>query len=95
MTTNDDDGQPRYATFPRSEARLRPDQMAKLDEVRRQVSRARSDKRERITNNTLLRLAVDLLLANSAHIKGDTEEEMRRSLLGGGRHLSGMNFQTL
>jgi hypothetical protein len=45
------------------------------------VAANRTDKTERITDNTLLRLAVDLLLEHAAHITGNTEEEMRRALL--------------
>lgn len=82
--TPDDDETARYLTFQRSEARLRPDQMTALAALRRQVAANRTDKTERITDNTLLRLAVDLLLKNAALIAGDTEEEMRRALLGSG-----------
>lgn len=82
--TPDDDETARYLTFERTEARLRSDQLAALSALRRRVAANRSDKTERITDNTLLRLAVDLLLKNAAHIAGDTEEEMRRALLGPG-----------
>jgi hypothetical protein len=77
-----DDDTPRYLSFTRTEARLRPDQADALSSLRRKVAANRTDKTERITDNTLLRLAVDLLLANAAHIRGDTEEQMRRALLG-------------
>lgn len=81
-TTPPDDDTPRYQTFPRTEARLRPDQLAALTALRRKVAANRTVRKERITDNTLLRLAVDLLLKNAAHITGDTEAEMRRALLG-------------
>lgn len=77
-----EDDTPRYKTFPRSEARLRPDQLAALTELRRRVAANRTDRSERITDNTLLRLAVDLLLKHADRITGDTEEQMRRALLG-------------
>ena len=77
-----DDDTPRYQTFVRSEARLRPDQLAALGDLRRRVAANRSDKTERITDNTLLRLAVDLLLQSAHRIEGDTEEQMRRFLVG-------------
>jgi len=35
---------------------------------------------ERITDNTLLRLAIDLLLARADELKGRTEEELALSL---------------
>jgi hypothetical protein len=82
MTKNADDDTPRYQTFVRSEARLRPEQLGALSALRRTVAASRQNKAERVTDNTLLRLAVDLLLANADRIKGDTEEEMRRALLG-------------
>jgi hypothetical protein len=77
-----DDDTPRYKTFPRAEARLRADQLTALAALRRRVAAARTDKTERITDNTLLRLAVDLLLLHADRIEGDTEEQMRRALLG-------------
>lgn len=83
MTRKPSDDEPaRYLTFQRTEARLRPDQMTDLASLSRRVAADRTDKTERITDNTLLRLAVDLLLKHGAHIVGNTEEEMRRSLLG-------------
>lgn len=81
-TAPDDDDKPRYKTFERTDARLRPDQVTALGDLRKRVAAARTDKTERITDNTLLRLAVDLLLKNAAHITGNTEDEMRRALLG-------------
>ncbi|MFJ9662837.1 hypothetical protein ACIRPR_33420 [Streptomyces griseoflavus] len=82
MTTNSEDDTPRYQTFIRSEARLRDDQVAALAALRRRVSADRTDKAERITDNTLIRIAVDLLLRHGHQISGNTEAEMRRSLLG-------------
>lgn len=83
MTTTPDDEEPaRYLTFERTDARLRPDQVTALGALRKRVAANRTDRSERITDNTLLRLAVDLLLKNAAHITGNTEEEMRRALLG-------------
>jgi len=80
--TKPEDDTPRYQTFVRTEARLRGDQVAELAALRRRVAAARTDKSERITDNTLIRLAVDLLLRHGHHISGDTEADMRRSLLG-------------
>ncbi|WP_206281483.1 hypothetical protein [Streptomyces prasinopilosus] len=56
--------------------------MAALATLRRRVAAERTDKTERITDNTLIRIAVDLLLRHSHQISGNTEAEMRRSLLG-------------
>lgn len=83
-----DDDTPRYLTFTRTEARLREDQAAALAALRRRVSANRTDKTERITDNTLLRLAVDLLLQQAHRIQGDTEDQMRRALLGEDGHIN-------
>lgn len=82
MTKQPDDEPPRYLTFTRTEARLRDDQAAALTALRRRVAANRTDKTERITDNTLLRLAVDLLLQHADRVQGNTEAEMRRALLG-------------
>ncbi|MEU3521836.1 hypothetical protein ABZ770_42525 [Streptomyces sp. NPDC006654] len=82
MTRKTDDDTPRYLTFPRTEARLRQDQLDSLAALRRAVAANRTDKTERITDNTLLRLAVDLLLKHAGRIRGNTEAEMRQSLTG-------------
>jgi hypothetical protein len=81
-TTPPDDDTPRYETFERFGARLRPDQLTDLSALRRRVAANRTSKTERITDNTLLRLAVDLLLHQAGRIRGNTEAEMRRALLG-------------
>lgn len=74
---------PRYLTLVRTEARLREDQIADLAALRRRVAANRHDKSERITDNTLIRLAVDALLQRHAdQLAGDTEEQLRASLLG-------------
>jgi hypothetical protein len=82
MTTDPDEETPRYKTFERTDARLRPDQVAAIGALRKRVAANRTDKSERITDNTMLRLAVDLLLAHADDIQGNTEEDMRRALLG-------------
>lgn len=75
-----DDDTPRYKTFTRTEARLRPDQVTALGELRRLVAAARTDRGERFTDNTFLRVAVDLLLAHREQLHGNTEAELRASL---------------
>lgn len=71
---------PRYLRMVRKEARLRDDQVEALATLRRRVLRQRHDRTEPITDNTLLRVAVDLLLARQADLAGDTEDELRASL---------------
>jgi len=71
---------PKYARMVRKEARLRPDQADALAALRRRVSAARSQRGEPITDNTLLRLATDVLLAYGDDLTGNTEDELRESL---------------
>ncbi len=71
---------PRWETFERKEARLRADQVDALDVLTRRLNRARHGTGERITQNTLIRVAVDLLLARTDTIAGTTEDEVRNSV---------------
>lgn len=75
------DDQPRYKTMARMEARVRHDQVRDLADLRRAVAANRTDKTERITDNTLLRIAVDFLLAHRELLEGNTEEELRASVV--------------
>jgi hypothetical protein len=54
-----------------------PDQITNLSILARVLNRNRG---ERITANTLIRVAVALLLSRSQDLVGTTEEELRRSL---------------
>jgi hypothetical protein len=56
---------PPYLTYVRKECRLRPDQLDALTALARKLNRERKGKGERITENTLIRWAVDLLLQQS------------------------------
>jgi len=80
----DSSGQPtgwvRYDELERKEARLRTDQFSRLTELSRSLNRQRQGRGERITENTLIRVAIDLLLARSADLAGATEAELRNSL---------------
>ena len=71
---------PRWQTFVRKEARLRGDQADELARLRRALARSRTRKEETITDNTLIRVAVDLLLAQAENLRGDTEAELRDSV---------------
>ncbi len=64
----------------RKEARLRRDQLVSLATLRQQVARARQERDEIITDNTLLRVAVDLLLHHADKLSGDTEEQLLKSV---------------
>ncbi|MFF0430319.1 chromosome segregation ATPase [Streptomyces sp. NPDC004520] len=56
---------------------LREDQHSDLSALARELMLARSVKVERITENTVIRLAVDLLVRYPDLLAGDTEEELR------------------
>ena len=71
---------PRWQTFVRKEARLRGDQADELARLRRRLAQSRNRREETITDNTLIRVAVDLLLAQADHLHGDTEDELRDSV---------------
>lgn len=57
-----------------------PDQITNLSILARVLNRTRGGAGERITTNTLIRVAVALLLSRSQDLAGTTEEELRRSL---------------
>lgn len=78
----DDPSLPRYLRLTRKEVRFREDQLDALDRVARRLVRARRGGGERITENTLVRVAVDLLLERADALSGATEAELLRSLRG-------------
>lgn len=69
-----------YGSYERKEARLRPDQYARLTEESRRLNRAKKPGGERITENTLIRIAIDLLLERSDNLAGASERELRKSV---------------
>jgi hypothetical protein len=73
-------GHTRYDEYERKEARLRDDQYGRLTSASRRLNRLRKGEGERITENTLIRVAIDLLLAREKEIAGKTEADLRRSL---------------
>lgn len=74
---------PKFERMVRKDARVRPDQDAALTALAKTVMRRRSAKAERITENTLIRVAIDLLLAHADHLRGSTEDDLRRSVTSG------------
>jgi hypothetical protein len=69
-----------YTELVRKELRLHADQADELTVLASKVQRARRAKGERITDNTLIRVAVDLLLARQQELVGSTEDELRLAL---------------
>ncbi|MFJ9523270.1 hypothetical protein ACIRPK_34145 [Kitasatospora sp. NPDC101801] len=66
---------------------LRGDQQIELDVLARELQGARESKAERITANTVIRVACDFLLARRDVLEGDTEDQLRSSLLSYVKHL--------
>ncbi len=65
-----------YLDLTRKEARFRPDQLNELTTLTRQLNRRRGSTGERITDNTLIRVAVDMLLRVADSLDGASEEEL-------------------
>ena len=71
---------PKWQRLERKELRLRADQLDELARLRRALNRQRGGEGERITENTLIRVAVDVLLARAGKLQGSTEDELRKSV---------------
>lgn len=69
-----------YLSFERKETRLRVDHISRLTEEARRLNRAKGAGGERITENTLIRVAIDLLLVHSNQLAGVNEDELRKSV---------------
>lgn len=70
----------KYLRLFRKDVRLFEEQIEELAKLSRLINKRRLGQGERITENTLIRLAVDLVLLHKDHLKGITEEELRESL---------------
>lgn len=70
---------PKYLTFARKDTRLHEDQLDELAALTRKLNRRRKGG-ERLTDNTLIRIAVDLLLERAGELQGNTEDELRKSV---------------
>lgn len=62
-------------------AQIRADQWTSLDELARELHDMRSVKGERITANTLIRVAIDGLLTHGGRLQGDNEVQLLASWL--------------
>lgn len=71
---------PKWQRLERKELRLRGDQLDELARIRRTLNRQRGGEGERITENTLIRVAVDMLLGRAGKLRGTTEDELRKSV---------------
>jgi hypothetical protein len=80
QTSASPSGLPKYLRLERKELLIWPDQVTNLSILARVLNRNRRGAGERITTNTLIRVATALLLSRSQDLAGTTEEELRRSL---------------
>jgi hypothetical protein len=69
-----------FLRLARKETRLREDQYQALTQNARRLTRAKTPGRERITENTLIRVAIDLLLSQADKLSGSDEAELRKSV---------------
>ncbi len=71
---------PPYLQLVRKETRIRERQYDDLTDLARRLERRRgTNQGERITENTLIRVAIDLLLERASRLEGISEEEIRKS----------------
>lgn len=82
-TPVEDRGLAKFARLTRKDARVRADQDAALTALAKRLMRRRPVKAERITENTLIRVAIDLLLTHADELSGSTENELRTSVTSG------------
>lgn len=80
VSDSDSSEVPKFRTLERKDVRVRADQLDTLSRLTRQVSAARTDRSERITENTLVRVAIDLLSEHADQLQGNTETELRKSV---------------
>ena len=79
-TPAEDRGLAKFARLARKDLRMRADQDAALTALAKSLMRRRPVKSERITENSLIRVAIDLLLAHADELRGSTEDELRHSV---------------
>lgn len=73
--------EPLYLRLVRKETRLREEQYETLTEYARKLNRAKAPGAgERITENTLIRIAIDLLIPHLSEMNGKDEAELRESV---------------
>jgi hypothetical protein len=71
---------PLYLELTRKEARFRQDQLNDLTTLTRQLNRRRASTGDRITDNTLIRVAVDMMLRVADSLDGATEAELLQAV---------------
>ncbi|RJT89975.1 hypothetical protein D6T64_05125 [Cryobacterium melibiosiphilum] len=59
---------------------MRPDQLEWVEAQRKELNQRRQGAGERLTDNTLIRVALDLLKQHQGELHGVTEDQLRKSL---------------
>ena len=77
---HEDPATPTYLRYVRKETRLREDQQNQLTLQARRLNRAKKNQGARITENSLIRVAVALFLAQIHRAVGDDEDAIRKSM---------------
>jgi hypothetical protein len=80
LTESETSEVPKYLQLERKEIRLSRAQQSELTELSRDINKARKGKGERITENTLIRIAIELLLKQKDNLTGVTELELLNSV---------------
>lgn len=75
-----DEDEAGYLALERKETRLREGQIGELTAHARRLNKAKTGPAPRITENTLIRVAIDLLLSRVDELRGTTEADLRRSV---------------
>lgn len=71
---------PMYAQLEKKTTLIREEQYVELTALARFLMKRRRTRGERITENTLIRVAIDLLFTHRDHLDGSTETELRNSV---------------
>lgn len=71
---------PMVAQLEKKTTLIREEQYVELTSLARFLMKRRRVRGERITENTLIRVAIDLLFAHRHHLAGSTEAELRSSV---------------
>lgn len=79
LTESESNEVPRYLTMERKEIRLPQEHLDQLTMLVRQLNRARKSSGERITENTLIRIAIAALLEHADQLQGVSEDELLQS----------------
>lgn len=79
-SATESEGGPKYLRLDTKEVRFWPGQRTELEAIVQELNRVRRRQGERITVNTLVRLAAAWIVQHESELNGTTEEELAESL---------------